>query len=462
MKKRNFLAALAALTVMTSMFSVSAGAVGTKYTPGLTAAKKDDTTPVSINNTSFDKYLVMDINANVPNATFNFAISKYSDEAEKKVIVAAAGDDLAVINGVEGAKFTVSKDSNEDVVFTSDDTATTEETAKAEETKNEAVVFGTPDDKDEKFAAKKLTLDFSEVQFDEPGVYRYLITETGTNQAIANDTGVTGDSNTYRTLDVYVEDYDAYYNALNEEDRANYTAPTGKELFITGYVLYNGKNDKAPSKNGGDVTKSSSYTNTYTTHDLTFSKTVAGNQGSKDKYFKFDVTISGAVAGTVYTVDLSNADASINANPNSATTVITEDIATEGVVTQPAAITVGADGTVTQTFYLQHGQSIIIRGLADGTSYEVKEAPEDYVASAEVTGDNKKADNTDITLENNTVSDDSIEDDTTAAFTNTRQGTIPTGVILSVAAPVAIGVVVLGGIVFLVIRNKKRESEDEE
>ena len=220
--------------------------------------------------------------------------------------------------------------------------------------------------------------------------------------------------------------------------------------------MYSGKNDNAPSKDGSTtLTKSTSCTNTYTTHDLTFSKAVTGNQGSKDKYFKFDVTISNAVAGTVYAVDLSNANATVISNSATNSDYIGK--------TNPAKITVpnGAT-TVTETFYLQHGQEITILGLADKTSYEVKETPEDYVASAEVTGDNKKADNTDITLTDNTITDDSIENDTTAAFTNDRSGTIPTGVILSVAAPVVIGLAVLGGIVFLVIRNKKRENEDEE
>ena len=452
MKKRNFLAVLASLALMTSMFSISANAEGTEekketnYTEGLTTATSDGTTPVSKNTTSFDKYLVMDINANVPNASFNFAITKYNDtKDEKAVIVDADSTNLAVINGVEGAVFK-SGAANEDTVFTSSDATTNEK-----DNTNAAVVFKTTDNKeDEKFAAKTLTLDFSKVKFDEPGVYRYLITETGTNQGIANDTGVTGENNTFRTLDVYVEDYDAYYNSLNEEDRANYTAPAGKELFITGYVLYNGKNDNAPAKTGGNVTKSTSYTNTYTTHDLTFSKTVKGNQGSKDKYFKFDVTISNAVAGTVYTVDLSNADATVASNSATKSDYIGK--------TNPSTITVPDNNTtVTETFYLQHGQEINILGLADGTSYTIEETPEDYVASADVTGDT-----TDVTDEDKKVSDKGLTADTKVDFTNDRSGTIPTGVILSVAAPVVIGLAVLGGIVFLVIRNKKRESEEEE
>ena len=185
------------------------------------------------------------------------------------------------------------------------------------------------------------------------------------------------------------------------------------------------------------------------------SKTVTGNQGSKDKYFKFEVTIKNAVAGTVYDVDLTSADSTVI--ENSATNAEYVGKA------NPTSVTVGDDGTVTETFYLQNGQSIKILGLAEGTAYEIEETPEDYVASARITGDTERtADSSDVALADNKVFDTELTEDTTVAFTNDRQGAIPTGVILSVAAPVAIGVAVLGGIVFLFIRNKKRDAEEEE
>ena len=129
----------------------------------------------------------------------------------------------------------------------------------------------------------------------------------------------------------------------------------------------------------------------------------------------------------------------------------------------PTSITADDEGKATATFYLQNGQSIKILGLAEGTAYEIEETPEDYVASARITGDTERtADSSDVALADNKVFDTELTEDTTVAFTNDRQGTIPTGVILSVAAPVAIGVAVLGGIVFLFIRNKKRDAEEEE
>ncbi len=472
MKKRNFLAVLASCAVVASMFPMTVGAVGSNYS-GLTtetiANADGDAVSISKNTMPFDKYLVMDVNANVPNAAFNFAIAKYDDtKADREVIKDADSTHLAVLNGISNPVFTVdstktgSNTAGEVKFVQADKANTVTEGAASADT---AVVWNDATSGNEKYAKKTLTLDFGSVGFDEPGVYRYLITETGDNQGVANDTGVTGEAkNTYRTLDVYVEDYAGYYANLSAEDQKKYPVPTAdKKLLITSYVMYNGKNDAAPSKDGDNtVEKSTSYTNTYTSYDLTFSKTVTGNQGSKDKYFAFTLTIENAVPNTVYDISYAddgndnttdgNADVSISANPNSATTVITKD------VTQPATITVGADGTVTQVFYLQNGQSIAVRGLAKDTKYTVVDGKEDYVASYTTDDTNDTANEKTDTAANTT----GIAQDVTVNFTNNRQGTIPTGVILSVAAPVVIGLAVLGGIIFLVIRNKKRDAEEEE
>ncbi|MEE3406162.1 MAG: FctA domain-containing protein, partial [Acutalibacteraceae bacterium] len=279
-KYRQFANLIASAAVIASIAAVpmSASAAGTPYTPGLTDAT-DGVDPVSQNVTMIDKYLVMDVNANVPNASFDFSIAPYdSSSAEKTVITAASGTNLAVINGVTTQTsgtldFKAADAANTGsaaagvATFAQGDTTVTEGAAGADT----AVVWQDATAGNEKYAKKTLTLDFSTVQFTEPGVYRYLITETGSNQGVTNDTGVTGeDQNTYRTLDVYVEDYADYYAKL--ADNSGYTAPNGKQLFIAGYVLYEGKHSDAPSATAATTTnKSSSYTNAYTSYDLTFS-----------------------------------------------------------------------------------------------------------------------------------------------------------------------------------------------
>ena len=111
-----------------------------------------------------------------------------------------------------------------------------------------------------KYALKTATLDFSKVQFTEPGVYRYVITESGTNQAITNDADLT------RVLDVYVND------ASSDADGA-----LVKKLTIEGYVLHSNVDDEpdvAAGENFGSAgayvaTKSQGFSNSYDTSDLT-------------------------------------------------------------------------------------------------------------------------------------------------------------------------------------------------
>ena len=415
MKKRNFLAVLASCAVMASMFSVTAN-----------AANYADENQAAGGNTTFTKYLVLDAEANVPNATFKYTIAAGT-------AIDGTADNMQVYAG----KFAVNGEGEVTAPVVSDVTFTA-----GNSTTDGADGDGITNDASKKYASQTINADFTGVKFDEPGVYRYIVTED-----LNGSQGVAVAGSIAKTLDVFVED-----------------GGTGT-LSVKSYVLYNTVINTAPDKitavdknadkTAEDGKKTDGFVNTYDTNDLTLSKTVTGNQGSKDKYFKFEVTIKNAVAGTVYDVDLTSADGTVI--ENSATNAEYVGKA------NPTSVTVGDDGTVTETFYLQNGQSIKILGLAEGTAYEIEETPEDYVASAVITGDTERtADSSDVALLDNKVFDTELTEDTTVAFTNDRQGTIPTGVILSVAAPVAIGVAVLGGIVFLFIRNKKRDAEQEE
>ena len=351
-------------------------------------------TAVAGTNTTFSKYLVLDSDANVPNATFKFTVAPGT-------AIAATENSVAVLAGIGAPTIA-------EVTFAPTDSTTA----------------GLPSDTDtatagQQYATQTAKVDFSGISFTEPGIYRYIVTETATtNQGVTNDESAT------RTLDVYVTDNDG-------------------ALEVSSYVLHTGTDAPAAGtdKGSADVSntgdklgdKSAGYTNTYDTSNLTFSKTVSGNQASRDKYFAFTVTIRGAVAGTVYDVDLTKADVNISANPNDATTCI------GNAVTQPQRLTVPADGTVTQVFYLQHGQEITIKGLAKGTEYAVTENPEDYKQTA--------PDNASGTI---------VSEDVTAAFTNTRSGVIPTGVLLTVAPFAAIMAVGAVGIIVMVGKKRKR------
>ena len=406
MKRKIAMAIMAATMIMSA---VPVCAAGTNY----------GTTIEGTKTTTFDKYLVMDQQANVPNASFTYDVTAGTAKAYD-----VAGKKFQVLAGVDADKVTMAG-----VGTTTANIITYKQGDTTKQDENDLVKNY---DKDtEKYAVKTATLDFSQVQFTEPGVYRYIVTESGTNQAITND------ADTTRVVDVYVND------ASTTDNDGNLT----KKLTIAGYVLHSNEDDAPDVAAGEDMgstgnyvaTKSQGFTNEYDTSDLTFRKEVKGNQASHDKYFEFTVTITGAVEGTVYDVDITNADAT---SGNNAAT-ITENTGKENVT----SLTVGKGGTVTQKFYLQHGQEVKIQGIAKDTKYDVIENKEDY-----------KSTPAGITNYTDAVNGTVASTDLNTSYLNTREGTIPTGVIMTVAPFAA--VTLLGGFGIAKLSMKKRRDDE--
>ena len=406
MKKRTIAKTGATMLTMAMLLNgTTVFAAGTNYGVTIEGTK----------TTTFDKFLVMDNQANVPNATFTYAVTAGNAKAYD-----VDGKKFQVLAGVDADKITmagVGTNTANTIAYTPADTTANDENTMV---KNY-------DKTTEKYALKTATLNFSKVQFTEPGVYRYIITESGTNQAITNDADLT------RVLDVYVNDA---------------STETEKKLTIAGYVLHSNENDEpdvAAGENAGSTgtyvaTKSQGFTNEYDTSDLTFKKEVAGNQASHDKYFKFTVKITDAVKGTVYTVDVTGADD--QSKTNAAT--IAENAGKENVKT----MTVGADGTISQDFYLQHGQEIKIQGIAKDTKYDVTEEKEDYKSEAKA-----------VTGYTDDVSVKIVSTDLKTSYKNTRDGVIPTGVIMTVAPFAA--VTLLGAAGMVTIKMRKKEDDEE-
>lgn len=418
---RNKLIKKTGLAVMTAAMAVSASmpamAAGTNYSGTIEGTK----------TTTFDKYLVMDAQAEVPNVSFSYSVAAgdakaYDVDGKKFEVLAGVDADKVTMAGVgTGA-------ADNEIVYKQGDATAQDDNAYVKDY----------DKTTEKYAKKTATLDFSQCNFTEPGVYRYILTETDSVQQ-----GITNDSDLTRIVDVYVED-----------------ASTGaeKKLTIAGYVLHSNADDSPELEMGNDAgtagsyadMKSQGFTNSYDTSDLTIRKEVTGNQASRDKYFKFTVAIANAVEGTVYQVDITGADATSGSN------AATID-ANEGQ-TNPTSLTVGADGTVTQDFYLQHGQEITIQGIAKNSTYTVTEDKEDYKSTANTAADSV------VTIKTDTDSADTngtiVSTDLTTGYLNTRDGVIPTGIIMTVA-PFAI-VTLLGGAGLVTIMMKKKKDDDEE
>ncbi|MDO4307319.1 MAG: hypothetical protein Q4C77_10830 [Eubacteriales bacterium] len=376
-KKRKLLTSIFTAALMAALAVTPVAAEGGATTPAPTptpfiyepiSGDDDDCT--------FTKELEMDTNANVPPVEFSFSIEAGSaigadPETPGKLAVLAGA--VVTDDGV------VTAPSIDDVIFASNNPTTSSE------------------NQDKKIATQNATIDFSRVSFSEPGVYRYIITET----ALSTDSAFSIVGKNTRTLDVYVEEASA------TDDADGTTPETG--LKIAGYVLYDGTVTAAPNvaatkgnvtekPNGAEAgTKSDGFKNSYDTADLTFGKEVKGNQGSKDKYFKFTVEISNAKVGTVYDVDLSHADTSIAAKPNAATTCITKAVTNPSkiIATRPETDEAEDDESetdtviVSTTFYLQDGQYITIKGLAKGTEYKVIEDAEDYTSESGIDKEDK-------------------------------------------------------------------------
>ncbi len=353
--------------------------------------------PVSAVNggtTTFNKYLILNENAHVPDAEFTFTITPgdaVPANPETKMPAIYAGIGQPTVTKAE---------------FTPDDTATTE-------VKDNEVTL----ESGEAFAKKAVTVDFSSVNFTAPGIYRYTITENNPT----SQSGVAIKGNSTRTLDVYVE----------------YTDDNATTLAVTHYVLQDG------TANPNTATKSKGFTNTYTTYDLTLTKDVTGNQGNRDKYFRFEVTIANAVAGTKYTVTVPSG---LTQNDLEGADQLTDVNKGELVAT---------GGTVTAVYYLKDGQSITIQGLTPATTYAITEASyaaDGYTTKYQIDSNGEQTANS---FDAQTMGDTSH----TVTFTNHKQGTVPTGILLETAPYLILGAVVVVGLVVLFATRRRRTRE---
>ena len=371
----------------------------------ISASAATSYTAIPGTSTKMVKNLVLDSDARVPQVSFNYTISSGEGAAR-----AATATTIEILAGpvVTDATGKVTAPVVESATFTG----------------NETTKAGTPTDSTDTskiYASTEATIDLSGVTFSKPGVYRYYINEV--NESIP---GVTYDTTARRVLDVFV------------------VADSSDKLSIQSYVLRKSADNillattEVTDGEGNTTTvhqydnnpdeKSAGYTNTLTTYDLVFSKTITGNQADKNKDFTFTLTLSNVNPG-LYTIKLADgSESTISVTPSET-----------------------AVGTYSGQYTLTNGQSIKVIGLNSGAHYIVSENSQDYTPSVTVTG-------TGYTVNDakNQVSGD-MAGDVTAAFTNTREGVIPTGVLLTIA-PFAVGILLFGAIAFFLISKRRRED----
>lgn len=238
-----------------------------------------------------------------------------------------------------------------------------------------------------------------------------------------------------------------------------------------------------------DAVKNDMFVNRYETVKLTVTKNVTGNQGSRDQYFKFTITLDKAhSAGLVVTADKSKLD--LVPTKNGATSYDAETMQTAnsaGARVVDSSTTVyeypfGADNKMSIDIYLQSGESLTLNNVPSKTTYTVTEDKADsdgYTTSATVqrssfglkdyykdgkymvyeqTGEDDEGNPVYGYTENKqeiTIK----EGDHTVTFTNHKNGVIPTGVAIGFGAAAGlVGIV----IVYIVIRRRRYAYEDEE
>lgn len=153
--------------------------------------------------------------------------------------------------------------------------------------------------------------------------------------------------------------------------------------------------------------------------DLTVTKTVVGNQGSRDKEFEFTFTVDG------------------ESNP-------------EGYFWYKNDVKQSTKILSNGKFYLSHGDSVMIK-VPSGIKVTITENPDGYKSEFKVGSGTKQAVNT-VTL-------DPIIANTTIEVTNTRDGFIPTGVWMSYGFMAFAGVAIIA--FMLNLRRRRRRLEEE-
>ena len=404
-------------------------------------------TPVDGTSLTFKKFLIIGAGDNVPNVTFSYTIAAGTAISTDT----SSNTEFQVDAGVDADKVTITDTTfaPRATTYTSVQTGDIDVTRQASDratglTDDTGVEFETS--KGEQYAVQNATVDFSGVTFVEPGVYRYIITETASTTNAA--AGIMHDNDVDRVLDVYVTDNNG-------------------TLEISGYVLHKNESNIAISSTMGsnDVMsegeplddKTDGFTNEYKSKDLVFKKEVVGNQASRDKYFEFTLKLENVGNENTFTVSIADdndpntTDGNADATSGSNNATITANRGKENVLT----LTSDASGEITRKFYLQHGQSIAVRGLPLNAEYTVTENAEDYKSTgASVTGyTDATSGDIGIVAGNNKV--------VKTSFKNERQGIIPTGLFTIVGPAIAVILIALIGI-GIVLMGKRRKEERAE
>ena len=213
-----------------------------------------------------------------------------------------------------------------------------------------------------------------------------------------------------------------YHNSNSESDQT--TISSGSCFVATG----TGNNLSFELKNQKDPT-----------YELTVSKLVTGNMGSKTDEFKFEISFEyngEALTGTGLTMEFTD--------ENDPTYYRNRTYTLEG-------------GKVNVS--LPHGKSVKFLSIPQNTKYTIREFSENYTVTSGTYTEAKASDADKSTLTGADVQTGTLTADTKYLFVNDRTVEIPTGITLNSMIPPFALLVSLG---YLFVRNKRKERRQQQ
>lgn len=232
---------------------------------------------------------------------------------------------------------------------------------------------------------------------------------------LSKSTQISLNSSVFKAPGIYryeVKESAGSYDGMSYSDSVYYL-----DLYVV-----NGTNgfeiDAAIVRNSeGNKVDDIEFINTYTTNNLTVQKTVTGNQGNLTKEFGFSITVTAAGgAEEQYTMIVTNQNQS----------------------TESYTLTSGEE----KTFTLANGETAVIYGLSANDSYVVNET-------------DRNADGYTTTVSGS--ENGKISQDTTVTYTNNRNVTAPTGIIMNIAPYIVLVAFAAVAALFFLRRRNNRE-----
>ncbi|MGM9952921.1 MAG: hypothetical protein ACI32Q_05970 [Intestinibaculum porci] len=246
----------------------------------------------------------------------------------------------------------------------------------------------------------QVAIPFTNVNFTEPGIYHYVVTDKTTLGQGFDTSG-------------HVNTRDLYISVVDQDGK---------------YVI----NDATMTTTGSDG-KGTGFSYNYKAKYLKFTKKIAGNQATLSDRFEFNMAIS-------------NVDQNVTVSYNN---VFADPKASDAL---PGETLNPSNKVVSKSFYMTNLSSVAVDNIPSGYKIKITEAPGNYSASLD-----KDKNLSSLSLIDNTLSvNDPITSSVYFTVINTKEGTVPTGVIFAVA-PFAIGAVAIAAFVILKVRKAAKQ-----